>query len=66
MHVRNKKSGISSLHLPQLVNAQHKKIKTFAATVCGHVYIIWSYSRGAIIGVVLSALRWCRVKDALR
>ena len=41
MHVRNKKSGISSLYLAQPVNAQHKKIKkTFAVLVYGHVYII--------------------------
>ena len=43
MVVNNKKSGISSLYLAQLVNAQQKNLKTFAVLVFGHVYIIWSY-----------------------
>ena len=45
MHVRNKKSGILSLYLTQLVNAQHKNLKTYAVLVYVHVhvYIIWSY-----------------------
>ena len=43
MHVRNKKSGISSVYLPKLANAQHKKLKTYAVLVYGHVYITWSY-----------------------
>ena len=43
MHVRNKKSWISSLYLAKLVNAQHKNEKTYAVLFYGHVYIIWSY-----------------------
>ena len=37
--VKNKKSGISSLYLAQLENAQHKNL---AVIVYGHVYIIRS------------------------
>ena len=36
--IRN--TGISSLYLVQLVNEQHKNLKTFAVLVYGHVYII--------------------------
>ena len=43
MHVRNKKSGISSLYLAQPVNAQDKNLKTFAVLVYEHIYILWSY-----------------------
>ena len=40
--IRN--TGISSLYLIELVNAQHKNLKkTFAVLFYGHVYIIWSY-----------------------
>ena len=38
--IRN--TGILSLYLAELVNAQQKNLKTFAALVYGHVYIIWS------------------------
>ena len=41
MHVQNKKYG--NLYLAQLVNAQHKNLKTFTVLVDGQVYIIWSY-----------------------
>ena len=36
-------TGILSLYLAQLVNTQHKKIKTLAVLVNGHANIIWSY-----------------------
>ena len=45
MVVLDKKSWISSLYLALLVNAQHKNLKTFAALVYEHVYIIWSEAK---------------------
>ena len=36
--IRN--TGILSLYLAYLVNAQHKNLKTFAGLVYGHVHII--------------------------
>ena len=48
MHVRNKKSGISSLYIAKLVSAQHKKFKTYAVLAYEHVFIIWSYSEAKI------------------
>ena len=41
-------TGISSLYLAWLVNAQQKIYKTFAVQDYGHVYIIWSYYKAKI------------------
>ena len=39
--IKNKE--ILCVYLAELVNAQHKNLKTFAVLVYGNVYIIWSY-----------------------